>query len=264
MSDLAALLFTCPRHPGNLRLLPAACATRWRNAQNLEPWNDGYQCRGCPVGATHAGCPPPPTPDPNRRRCSWCGGHGRLVLHGSSCVDCYNRTSEIARATGRRGKAPMHFPLLVFLVEVEDAPIAGSPGPGPGSRPHDRQAPDRRGKMCWIQSRLTRPPGAMFKIGWRCCGGNSGRRHRLGHFSNGGSRLFRRATQNPVRKSGSRLGQQVQDAKPRPKNRALVIGVSQRKIKRRFGRRPFCGFLIQEFRNETDGYLSACAARMAH
>jgi len=119
--SLVDMLFTCPHYPGGLRLLPGACATRWRKAQTADPLGPGYRCRQCPVGAGHAG-EPVTQPVHGAGRCSWCGRlNGRLVLRHCICVSCYNRVTEIARQTGRRGRPPLKRGLALFRVVVPDA-----------------------------------------------------------------------------------------------------------------------------------------------
>lgn len=114
-------LFTCPRYSGGLRLLPTACALRWRKARGADPWDPGYPCRHCAIGAAHAGEPFTPQ-NPESRRCSWCGRlNGRLVLRRMVCVSCFNRALEIGSQTGRRGRPPLRFKLALYSVEVPGA-----------------------------------------------------------------------------------------------------------------------------------------------
>jgi hypothetical protein len=117
-------LFTCQRHPGNLKLTPAACAAAWtrarRNAEadqiRLAP------CVGCQVGASNAGAKVRPAAPVQATAsvlsCVRCGQSGGRRLVGSRlCVSCYNREREYL--TGRNAKGgpcSHHVPLYCATV----------------------------------------------------------------------------------------------------------------------------------------------------
>lgn len=127
MSDTTAFLaestFTCQRHQGALRLTPATCAGMWQRARrNAEPDRIRLEpCRGCPVGAAHAGVKVRPSPaqaiDPGLS-CVRCGQSGGRRLVGSRlCVSCYNREREyeIGR-NAKGGPCSHHVPLFCATV----------------------------------------------------------------------------------------------------------------------------------------------------
>lgn len=102
-------LFTCPEHPGGLRLTPSACASQFQRAKGANPWDSVYRCHGCEIGAANAGCPPPP-PAPGRTLCCRCGRTGLRLIRGQICVSCYNREREVRIGKDRRGNAPKSAP----------------------------------------------------------------------------------------------------------------------------------------------------------
>lgn len=139
-SDLAPglLMFGCDRLKASLSL--GGCAKRWSEAKAPAPkgrrrggeiGDDGASapdrfaaCRGCPVGAQHAGeahisystlfgasiCP----------RCR--KGTTRMI-GGRVCVSCYNRQREMREGKNARGNAPTKLQALhsvVFLAVVGD------------------------------------------------------------------------------------------------------------------------------------------------
>jgi hypothetical protein len=113
---LAESLFTCPNHPGNLKLTPAACAASWhrarRNAEadqiRLAP------CINCPVGAGHAGVrirPAAPVQQPASTglSCVRCGRGGRRLIGGLRCVSCDNREREYRNGKNAKGGPPSQY-----------------------------------------------------------------------------------------------------------------------------------------------------------
>lgn len=126
VDDPLALLFQCPRHPGGLRLLPGACAASWRRGTTAKPWDAAYRCRGCAVGAEHAGEVAQPAPVP--ARCCWCERPGQRLIWGVFCISCANRFLECVRGKDRRGNRPgLAGRLRTFTVVFRDA------APGHGS-----------------------------------------------------------------------------------------------------------------------------------
>jgi hypothetical protein len=47
--------FTCPKLPGGLHLARAACANLYQRGKRADPWETAHHCRGCMIGARHAG-----------------------------------------------------------------------------------------------------------------------------------------------------------------------------------------------------------------
>lgn len=119
MADIELSLFTCPRYTGGLRLTPAGCASMYRRGKLVtDPYDTAAQCRGCPIGAEHAG-EALSVPILWRRACVRCGSTGkRLVLGGTLCVSCYNRQREIETGNYRRGVPPQNVALRAATVVV--------------------------------------------------------------------------------------------------------------------------------------------------
>lgn len=107
-------LFTCPRHPGGLRLTESSCAAQWQRGRLAAPWDSVYRCHGCEIGAANAGCPPPP-PAPGRTLCCRCGRIGMRLIRGQICVSCYNREREVRIGKDRRGNVPVSLPPALSL-----------------------------------------------------------------------------------------------------------------------------------------------------
>lgn len=116
-------VFVCPRHAGGLRLTPVACAAMWRRGRNADPLDAVASCKGCQIGAGHAGEANAPL-EPSPGLCVRCGSTGRRMIHSRGvCVSCYNREREIARGADRRGKPPRK-PAQVPILAVD---ISGRP-----------------------------------------------------------------------------------------------------------------------------------------
>ena len=81
LAQALALMIECENGLG--KLLPSACANRYRVANGLEPGkleSLARTCASCPHGAKRAGCPPPvpqvtteAPSEPETRRCVFCG-----------------------------------------------------------------------------------------------------------------------------------------------------------------------------------------------
>jgi hypothetical protein len=116
--------FRCDTHRANLS--QRGCAERWITAQNAK----GHAaerfaaCRGCPIGAAHAGEQPV--------RYSWlygqaicprCRRGGFRMISNRICVSCRNREYELARGYNGRGnkptelmaKAPRYFEMKIEI-----------------------------------------------------------------------------------------------------------------------------------------------------
>ena len=128
-------VFVCPRQPGDLRLTPATCARLYQRSKAAPPWDASTVCCGCPIGAEHAGEPPPRPVQ--KVGCCWCGkslgSARRLVLGRSLCPSCANRLYEHAREGYRRttptGIAKSLHVFVVHLEESADDPDPGCPQP---------------------------------------------------------------------------------------------------------------------------------------
>lgn len=130
-----------------LTLSARACAADWRRAQAVKPlpWLSLYHCRGCTLGAAHAGRPLAAAVqvtqlDEVRRLCVRCHQPARKILHGRYCVSCYNRDRELAAGKNGRGTEPSllreRYPL--HTVEIRYRPVNG--GDWRHTRPVERAA----------------------------------------------------------------------------------------------------------------------------
>ena len=113
-------LFSCKKHPGNLRLTEQSCADSWRIANK----NDERMqiCRGCEIGAQHAG-EPVANIIYKSNECIRCGryGFGRKMNNGL-CISCYNRSNEIYRGLNGKRHVPQKCKLYVILLIVNGQP----------------------------------------------------------------------------------------------------------------------------------------------
>jgi hypothetical protein len=104
-SALVTALFECPRMTGNLRLLPQACAQNFRRAKKADPWDAARICRGCEIGAGHAGEQFPDALE-DVRQCVFCGRKDQRLVAGLVCISEFNRLSELMRGRFRRDNPP--------------------------------------------------------------------------------------------------------------------------------------------------------------
>lgn len=112
-------LFTCPRMPGGLRLMPVSCAANYRAGKRAEPWETTHRCQGCAIGARHAG--ESVVAKPVEHHCTACGAPSPRLVFGVVCVSCFNRLGEALRGRNARGKIPrkwnaVRMPGLVAVV----------------------------------------------------------------------------------------------------------------------------------------------------
>ncbi len=112
------LLFDCPRH-ASLRLTPNACAGMWDKARSLpdRSLDRVMACRGCPIGAGHAGKPvraSKPALARAGRLCPRCGKSATKFVFGRICISCYNREAEFVKGANARGTKPRKTKLRPF------------------------------------------------------------------------------------------------------------------------------------------------------
>ncbi len=104
--ELADQLFECPEPAyGNLRLLPQACAANWKKGKNSAPWDRLFSCKGCAIGAAHAGETPPDSED-DPRKCVYCGRTYLRLVSRALCISCSNRVNEYLSGHYRRTNTP--------------------------------------------------------------------------------------------------------------------------------------------------------------
>jgi hypothetical protein len=127
--------FECVRY--RAQLLTTACSKRWRQAQTAKGFAaDAIErCRGCPIGAQHAGEKIVRYSSLfGKDICSRCGrGSGRRLIGGTRCVSCANRQYESIKGRNRKGTRPTMAPLekrtISYVIEgggVEELTIQHS------------------------------------------------------------------------------------------------------------------------------------------
>lgn len=107
----AATYFEHPLMPGvqhfecqaqRCTLSVTSCAAQYRRAKAPD---SGSACRGCRLGAEHAGEKLTSTP---RRLCCRCGRTDQRLVGGQVCVSCYNRQRELLVGRNGKGQFPSH------------------------------------------------------------------------------------------------------------------------------------------------------------
>lgn len=99
---LLGSFFACA--PLAATLSTATCAARFNEAQSRERF---FACKNCPVGAHHAGKPPPiRSPLNSKRVCARCLRQAPRVVWGRWCVSCFNRQQEVIKGRNAKGAAP--------------------------------------------------------------------------------------------------------------------------------------------------------------
>lgn len=91
----------------------SSCAGMWERANvGANPRAD--RCRGCRLGAVHAG---QAMPDASALRgvpiCPRCGGTDKRLVSGWLCISCYNRQREAVVGRNAKGKPPEKIGRLV-------------------------------------------------------------------------------------------------------------------------------------------------------
>ncbi|MBI1207410.1 MAG: hypothetical protein GC191_08985 [Azospirillum sp.] len=130
-------LFRCEAY--SMRLSKKSCAGFFNSMKDKtpQPWDSKRQCRGCSIGAVHAGGGETPAEDRQAkaeaafralhdewsRVCSRCMRLASRVVGGRLCVSCYNRSREVRVGENRRGSAPR----LKLRTEAVVVASAGSP-----------------------------------------------------------------------------------------------------------------------------------------
>lgn len=99
-------LFLCPRQPGGLRLSPSSCAGLYRKSKTAEVWQTAHTCRGCELGAGHAGEAVVRPVVFAARQCATCGSPSMRMIMGMMCISCYNRMAEALKRCNARGRVP--------------------------------------------------------------------------------------------------------------------------------------------------------------
>ena len=112
-------LFQCPNIPGNLSLTKNSCAAQWQKALTTKPEKGGslYECRGCELGAKHAGVENVTFRKPSSidRICTRCHKPTSKFLYKRICISCYNRGLEVLKGKNARGTRPVKHGDLVAI-----------------------------------------------------------------------------------------------------------------------------------------------------
>jgi len=101
------LFFHC--QPYRAKLSTTACASRWRSSQwaRGEAADQFARCRGCPVGAQHAGQKHfHRSKIYGNARCPRCGSGSTRMIGNRLCISCSNREWEVRRGRNAKGSRP--------------------------------------------------------------------------------------------------------------------------------------------------------------
>ena len=122
MESTELVLFTCPSPAYcGLRLTPTACADNWKRARTAAPWDRLFPCRGCEIGAGHAGETPSLAPGDDGRKCCFCNRSDQRLVCKTVCVSCANRIFELMRGRYRRDAPPgLGARLHCYVVHIEE------------------------------------------------------------------------------------------------------------------------------------------------
>lgn len=103
--------FRCDRQRASLST--QACAGMWREA-NHQGLENRLSCRGCQVGAQHAGEELANlSPLHGAMICARCHRGAERLIHGHLCVSCQNRQYEAIKGRNAKGTAPSKLQPLV-------------------------------------------------------------------------------------------------------------------------------------------------------
>lgn len=112
-------LFQCPQYGGTLRLTPGACAQQYRRAKKVDQWDQLAPCKGCAIGASHAGEKVEHAPPAHV--CLRCDKPAGRLIRGQICVSCYNREREALTGRYRRSKPPANLRVTKLAVAIAGA-----------------------------------------------------------------------------------------------------------------------------------------------
>jgi hypothetical protein len=152
VSEINITLFTCPRHPGNLRLTPNACAASYQRGKTAKEFETARLCRGCPIGASHSGEEvQQELPETTCRLCPRKKIAGRKIVYGNLCISCYNRLLEAFK--GRNAKHCT--PQKLCGRSVHDAVVVAR---------QNVTFVGRNGRLAWIARSVGRMPTGQISI----------------------------------------------------------------------------------------------------
>lgn len=101
-------MFRCDRLSAVVQV--SSCVSMWERS-NLGQTPKADRCRGCQLGAVHAG---QSVPDASALRgiaiCPRCGATDKRLVSGWLCISCYNRQREMLLGRNAKGKPPEKHP----------------------------------------------------------------------------------------------------------------------------------------------------------
>jgi len=103
--------FRCEKRMATIRI--CVCTAMWTSASAKDAPESHLMCRGCRIGAKHAGCEEATlSPLFGKHVCGRCGVGSTRLIHGHLCPSCYNREREWVLGRNARGNAPTTLPAL--------------------------------------------------------------------------------------------------------------------------------------------------------
>ena len=103
--------FRCERRKATIRI--GACSGMWTSSQSKDAHERYLSCRGCAIGAKHAGAEEATlSPLFAAPVCGRCGLGSTRLIHGHLCPSCINRQYEWIKGRNARGNKPSTLPAL--------------------------------------------------------------------------------------------------------------------------------------------------------
>lgn len=111
-------MFVCSRRQATLQV--SACAKMWDEANTKNAPERLERCRGCELGAEHAGAGEiSGSPLYGSKICARCHRSGFRLVGGHICVSCWNREREYLIGRNAKGAAPkLHPPIYQAAARV--------------------------------------------------------------------------------------------------------------------------------------------------
>lgn len=104
-------MFNCDARRAMLQV--ETCASMWRSGHAKGAHERFWRCRGCQVGARHAGAAEATlSPIYALSICGRCNMGATRLIHGHLCVSCYNREREYLKGRNAKGNRPVMHPDL--------------------------------------------------------------------------------------------------------------------------------------------------------
>lgn len=100
--------FRCDRLSASLQV--SSCAGMWKDANGPKACDRLLRCKGCRIGARHAGVEDVSTsPVRGLPMCVRCNRTGMRLINGLVCVSCKNREYEWRKGKNAKGVYPSHY-----------------------------------------------------------------------------------------------------------------------------------------------------------